>query len=256
MLTRHRDPRIVPLELWDLIEGGTPLYQRERGPDFGHHLAASVDALISGRATSESHAVYPEPCRDIRQVVLVGGAASTITWPTTTIPAFHHDPACAEQGGRSILAAMHHHGLVIDLGQSLLKITGTTRRTYPRDFTAIPISSRPVAPHGRDALVTFVAAALREAADEQHPEALVLALPCEIAADAALGTCSYPWSAGDPIVTDILTAADLTDIPCILLNDAELAAIGVATRTVVQTTTLVITVGFGIGAALVLPASP
>ncbi len=38
-----------------------------------------------------------------------------------------------------------------------------------------------------------------------------------------------------------------------LLNDAELAAIGVAERGPIAAPTLVLTVGFGIGGALVLP---
>jgi hypothetical protein len=162
--------------------------------------------------------------------VLVGGATHTVTWPSTGIPAIHHpDPeACAEHGGRSILAALGRRGLVIDLGQSRLKLAGTTRRSYPRDFTRIPPSPRPVTHEGRDALIAFVAAALREAAEDEPPHALVLALPCEISADGALGTCSYPWSAGDPIVPEILAAAGLAHLPCVLLNDAELAAIGVA----------------------------
>jgi hypothetical protein len=258
MLTRHRDPRIVPLELWDLIVDTTPLYRMERGPGFGHHLARAVDSLIAGLAVSESHARFPAICRDIAQVVLVGGATHTVTWPSTGIPAIHHpDPeACAEHGGRSILAALGRRGLVIDLGQSRLKLAGTTRRSYPRDFTRIPPSPRPVTHEGRDALIAFVAAALREAAEDAPPHALVLALPCEISPDGALGTCSYPWSAGDPIVPEILAAAGLAHLPCVLLNDAELAAIGVAAHTQITTPTLVLTVGFGIGAALVLPGPP
>ena len=39
----------------------------------------------------------------------------------------------------------------------------------------------------------------------------------------------------------------------VLLNDAELAAIGVAERGPIAAPTLVLTVGFGIGGALVLP---
>ena len=78
----------------------------------------------------------------------------------------------------------------------------------------------------------------------------VFALPCEVAPDGAPGTCSYPWPAGDPILPDILAAADLTATPTFVLNDAELAVIGVATRPPIAAPTLVLTVGFGIGGAL------
>ncbi len=49
---------------------------------------------------------------------------------------------------------------------------------------------------------------------------------------------------------EILAAAGLARVPTLLLNDAELAAIGVATRPPIAAPTLVLTVGFGIGGAL------
>lgn len=254
MLTRHLDPRIVPLELWDLLVDDIPLYHHERGPGFGTTLARGVGSLRTGHAVSESSARFPAACRELREVVLVGGAARTIAW-SGELPARHAE-RCAEIGGRAILDRLGARGLVIDLGQSHLKIHGTRSHTHPRDFSKVPISARPVDTRGRAALVEFVAAALREAADETRPEALVLALPCEIAGDGALATCSYPWAAGDPIVAEILAAADLTHLPGVLLNDAELAAIGVAESTPIAAPALVLTVGFGIGAAIVLRSAP
>lgn len=254
MLARHRDPRIVPLELWDLIVDGAPLYRHERDADFGAALARGVESLIDGVAVSESGARFPAACGELRQVVLVGGAASAVRWASARIPAEHaEDPeGWAERGGQAILARLGARGLVVDLGQSRLKISGARRRVYDRDFARIPVSPRPVTAAGRGELITFVAAALREAADAEPPEALVLALPCEIAADGTLATCSYPWPAGDPIVPAILAAAGLADVPGVLLNDAELAAIGVAERGRVDAPTLVLTLGFGLGAALIL----
>lgn len=250
MLTRHLDPRIVPLELWDLLVDDVPLYHHDRGPGFGSTLARGVGSLRTGHAASESAARFPAACRELREVVLVGGAARTITWPGP-LPARHAEH-CAELGGRAILGHLGARGLVIDLGQSHLKIHGTRSHTHPRDFNEIPVSQRPVDTRGRAALIAFVAAALREAADETRPEALVLALPCEISADGTLATCSYPWTAGDPIVAEILAAADLGDLPGALLNDAELAAIGVAESGPIAAPALVLTVGFGVGAAIVL----
>ncbi|MBK7825239.1 hypothetical protein [Nannocystis sp.] len=252
MLARHRDPRVAPLELWDLVVDGAPLYRVDRGAGFGAALGRAVESLIDGVAVSESGARFPAECHDIREVVLVGGAAGEVVWTSDRVPARHAaDPEhCAEQGGRALLAELGARGLVVDLGQSRLKVSGARRRVYPRDLAEIPVSARPVDGNGRAALVGFVAAALRAAADDERPAAIVLALPCEISQDGELGTCSYPWRAGDTIVPEILAAAGLARVPTLLLNDAELAAIGVATRPPIAAPALVLTVGFGIGGAL------
>jgi hypothetical protein len=255
MLARHRDPRIVPLELWDLIVDGAPLYRAERDRSFGATLARGVETLCSGAAASESGARFPDACRTIRRVVLAGGAAAELAWTSARIPAFEAPDGefCGERGGLSILARAGARGLVVDLGQSRLKVSsGAARRVYPRDLEAIPVSGRPVDGTGREALVAFVAGALLEASAGLRPEALVLALPCEISPEGVLGTCTYPWTPGDSIVTEILARAGLGEVPGFLLNDAELAAVGVAAREPAAGTTLVLTLGFGVGGALVL----
>jgi len=257
VLARHRDRRIVPLELWDLVVDGVPLYRRDRADvvGFGAALGRGVQAVIDGVGVCESGTRFPALCREVREVVLVGGAADGLVWAGARVPArLADDPCgCAEFGGRAILARLGARGWVVDLGQSRLKISGARRRSHPRDFATIPVSTRPVDGAGRAALIHWVAAALREAADEQPPAAIVLALPCEISADGVLGTCSYPWAAGEAIVAELLAAAGLAGLPGVLLNDAELAAIGVAERGPIAAPTLVLTVGFGIGGALVLP---
>ena len=252
MLTRHRDPRIVPIEVWDLVVDGVPLYRADRGAGYGVLLGRAVESLIDGVAVSSSGTLFPALCQDIRRVVLVGGAAREVVWASARVPAQVAEDSehCAEQGGRAILARLGMQGLVVDLGQSRLKVSGARRRVYPRDLERIPVSLCPLADTGRAALVAFVAAALREAADERAPAAIVLALPCELSPEGMLGTCSYPWRAGDPIVPEILAAAGLADVPTVLINDAELAAVGVAERGPSDATTLVLTVGFGLGGAL------
>ncbi len=253
MLTRHCDPRVMPLEIWDVVVDGVPLYRIERGVGFGAALGRAAEALAAGVAESESGTRFPDACRAIRRVVLVGGAADEIVWRSAHLPAEHSsDPEhCAEQGGLAILRRAGKRGLVVDLGQSRLKIgSGECRRTYARDFDAIPVSQRPVDGAGRQALVAFVTTALREAARAEPPEALVLALPCEISDDGVIGTCTYPWLKGDGIVSEILAAAGLAGVPTWLLNDAELAALGVAERGPVRQPTLVLTLGFGVGGAL------
>ena len=84
-----------------------------------------------------------------------------------------------------------------------------------------------------------------------QPDAIALALPCAIDPDGTLGLCTYPWREGDPFAEDVLIAAGLEAVPAWLLNDAELAAAGVAAARPCDETTLVLTIGFGIGSALV-----
>jgi hypothetical protein len=246
----------VPLEVWDLVVGDVPLYLADRGPGFGALLGRAVESLIDGVAVSVSGTRFPALCQEIERVVLVGGGAGEVVWTSARVPAQQAADGehCAEQGGLAILARLGVRGLVVDLGQSRLKVSGAQRRVYSRDFAQIPVSRRPVELTGRAALVAFVAAALREAADEALPGAIVLALPCELAPDGALGTCSYPWRAGDTIVPEILGAAGLAEVPTVLINDAELAALGVAARGPSDGPcggpTLVLTVGFGVGGAL------
>lgn len=251
MLARYRDARVVPLEVWDLLVEGVPLYRIARDRDFGGVLGRAAEALASGMATSESGARFPDACRSIRRVVLVGGAAEDIVWCNASLPAERAlDPEhCAEQGGRAILAGQR--GLVVDLGQSRLKIASAARRrVYARDFDAIPASLRPIDGTGRAALLAFVAGALREAVAWDPPEALVLALPCEVSDDGVIGTCSYPWQSGDGIVGEILEAAGLAGLTTWVLNDAELAALGVVAHGAREAGTLVLTLGFGVGGAL------
>jgi hypothetical protein len=258
MLGRHVDPRVVPIEVWDLELDGVPLYRFDRGPGFGAALGRAAEALADGNAVSESRARYPEACRDIQRVVLAGGAAGEVAWTSTRLPAERAEGAdlVADRGGLAILERAGKRGLVVDLGQSRLKVvSGAGRRVYVRDLEAIPVSRRPVDGKGREALVAFVTRALRDAADEARPEAIVLALPCEIAADGTLGTCSYPWREGDDVFAEILALAGLAEVPTWLVNDAELAALGVAEAGPVAATTLVLTVGWGVGGAL-LRSSP
>lgn len=251
MLARHTDPRVTPLEVWDVLVDGTPLHAVPRGPEFEKALARMSAALIAGTAVSESATRFPAACREIVRVALVGGAVGAVEWtgPVPVLPVAGPE-RCAERGGLAILRRAGQRGMVVDLGQSRLKVwSGGRRWSLPREFEKIPISGRPVDGRGRAALVEFVADALREAAGPAV-EAIVFALPCEISADAEIGTCSYPWAAGEQIVPEMLAAAGLAGVPTRVLNDAELAAIGVAEDCTMSGVTLVLTLGFGVGGAL------
>ncbi len=163
---------------------------------------------------------------------------------------------CGERAGLHLLERAGARGLVVDLGQSLLKISTPTRRwVHARDLSAIPPPPAGDLARGREALVAWVAAALHQARRQAEPDAIVLALPCEVSADGTVGTCSYPWRAGDCIASEVLAVAGLGGRPAYLVNDAELAAIGLVEEGAAEDGTLVLTIGFGVGAALVGPGS-
>ena len=102
----------------------------------------------------------------------------------------------------------------------------------------------------------FLAEHLQASATNIPVEGLVIALPSRLDDDGVPEGSSYEGMAGDAtLVRDTLEMAGLTDVPVWLLNDAELAAESARMHPAVdaQKRTLVITLGFGLGAALLLP---
>jgi len=255
MWTRYHDPRVIPIEVWDLLVDGSPLYRFERNATFGGALAKAAEALIAGTAQTESGTPFPPECRSIGSVVLTGGGAKDVRWKANAIPARNiPQDFPGERGGFELLARIGSaNGIVVDLGQRRLKVSHANHRTMvERNFNAIPISSRPTEALGRDALVAWVAATLLPITTASKPDGVVLALPCAITSEGVVDTCSYPWTKGDTIVNDLLNASSLTNVPTWIVNDAELAAIGLLAESRSSNATLVLTIGHGVGAALIL----
>ena len=90
---------------------------------------------------------------------------------------------------------------------------------------------------------------------ETRPDVVVLALPCELDDRGVPGPCSYASLEGDGQFADaVLAEAGLADLPCMLVNDAELAAISARARwgERLPPQTLVLTLGYGVGGALLV----
>ncbi len=255
MWSRYIDPRVIPIEVWDLLVDGAPLYSFERDHHFGKALARGAEILRSGLARTESGTPFPHACTRIGHVVLSGGAARGVRWQSDTVGATssaHDFPA--ERGGFEILCRHRvPNGIVIDLGQERLKVSTLNQRAMSaRNNNTIPIASRPNLNVGRDALVRWVAETVRPFVADAAPEGVVFALPCAIQHNGIVSTCSYPWAEGDSIVDEILDASGLKNSPAWVVNDAELAAIGFSLDPLPHEATLVLTIGFGVGGALVL----
>ena len=249
---RHRPPGITPLELWDAVVDGVALY-RVPPDDQADAIGAVVRALREQgitRLRGPTLSALP-----IKHVVIAGGgdtaaAATAIATACRDVvvecvadPVWH-----GVRGGERLLGAhgASEHGLVVDVGQTAIKRSWRGRRERrPRDLVAIPLELNARAPDVRRAVRAATISWLHDAiVDEREPPSwVVLGLPCEIDDDGAVAGCSYPWDDGDAGLIGELTAG--LSAPCLVVNDAELAAVDTPS----DRRTLVLTIGLGLGAA-------
>lgn len=206
-VTRGRCAGVVHLELWDALVDGRSLFAWRDDPSFPARLAATVTALKDGELATASRATFPLACRALGRVWLAGGdprlgaCAAACSLPTQ-IGAY--GAFAGVIGGLSVLGS--RRGVVVDLGQTAAKVAQPGRA--PRRVERGGVSWHELL---REAL----------AACEEAPDQLVLGLPCQIFAENA-GPCSY----FDALSWDELA----TVLPCAttVFSDAELA--GLAAR--------------------------
>lgn len=234
MRTRFRPAGVVPLEVWDVVVTGGPLHTLPR-----NQVAAGVVELVQRlrcgeavQASGKRHSPLP-----VDHIVVAGGGAVAVAeaLEAAAIDAVAAaDPVWAGvRGGRSLRGG----GSVVDIGQTAIKGEGPNGRCWlPRSNDIVD----------RAAALAFCAEGIRSACPASS---LVLGLPCEIDDDATVYGCSYGWGDGDAsFVDEVLAAAGVgDDVPVLLLNDAELAALAVPASAPART--LLLTVGFGVGAA-------
>ena len=260
---RHHPAGVMPLELWDVLIDNKPLYLVPDA-DQATAIASIVDQLTSGVARRHRSPDTPLPRMAIDQVVVAGGGAvdDVVKALSRVVPAFADDDPVwiGECGGRSLLQATGANvatGLTVDVGQTSIKRSWLGQRSrLARDFRSIPLDVNARTPDirlpARRATVAFMSSAL---VITTTPTAVVLALPCEIDDQLRVAGCSYPWDDDDTtLIPELLTMAGLADVDVsvLVLNDAELAAAGVAASSSTwsgDAATLVLTVGMGLGAA-------
>jgi hypothetical protein len=254
---RWRAPALQSVELWDALVDGKTLWdwQRAAPDDLPAVLGRLLPALERGEAAFEDGRTQPA-LGEVRHVHVLGGLVNG--WPTLhllpgrPVPlTTNGDVFAPAHAGDSIVPG----ALVVDVGQTALKMVHRGQRWHHRrDFSELPIASelRPDDWHRtRDRVIDFVAAAIRQI--PTRPPALVLALPCALDDQLLASGCSYPYPKPDPaLVHDLLRASGLAGIPTFVLNDAELAGVEAAGNPLVPRgePTLVLTIGFGVGGAL------
>lgn len=270
---RHRPAGVVPLELWDLRVPGREgiLWDHMHGPEGPAVLRATLLELWAGRGTTRSEGATPASVHQFPSLYITGGGAPAVAaalaeGPWRLLVGRDPEQACAP-GGHSILAAAGLRGWVLDLGQSALKISTAPAesglRMFPRAVDVLPVrddalhQSAAWVESQRRALRAFLAAGLRSALESAAapPAGLVVALPSRLDDAGVPEGSSYIGMAGDvTLVADALHVAGLAETPAWVLNDAELAAATARLDSRLpppgQGAVLVLTLGFGLGAAL------
>jgi hypothetical protein len=252
---RLRLPGVLPLELWDAPCRGGILHDFRHRAELPAVLAELIDDLpqrLPDATPEQARAVAAR----IDHVHLLGGGADEALRAALTghgVPCSLGEDAlfAAARAGLGLLADAEAP-LSVDVGQTALKVcsrAGAWR--VHRDAARAPGPSP-----GADARAIAEATErfVRDAVVAHAPcDALLLALPCEIDDGGHLGGCSYGWGRDGAWPLRLAALAGAGAAGPTLLNDAELAA-AAWLRTPAAAgagATLVLTVGFGVGAALV-----
>ncbi len=263
-MIRVRPHGILPLELWDLLtpDGGI-LWDHMRAPHFGEMLCDAVSKVWNGTAETRSEGCVSEEVCGFHTLHLAGGGAEAVLeamrrgpWTWTTISS--ETTFAAEAGGRALLAERGLDGWVLDVGQSRFKLSGGSLRLQKaRDWSRLPLRDDGLGidiEKQRAELRLCLADFLKEMhkAVEQWPSGLVVALPSRLDDGGVPEGSSYTGMCGDAdLVTDVMMMAGMPEVPAFVVNDAELAAASAHHEFDLVKPALVLTLGFGIGGAIV-----
>jgi hypothetical protein len=249
---RYHPPGVRALEVWDAVIDGAPLYLLPQ-PALPAALVELVHQLRAGVARRwRERAALPQ--LRIERVLLGGGGATEETRAALVQAGveaeLHPDPVWIGEAGGRVLSP---GGAVLELGQTSVKYSDADGRVrVQRPLARVPLESESRMLDRawlRTQTLQFLAGAAR---GRRRPEALVLAMPCELTDDLRVAGCSYPWTDGDPqLIADLLALAGLASVPTRVLNDAELAAVAAQQRHGPHT--LVLTLGLGVGGAYLEP---
>lgn len=250
---RLRLPLVIPLEVWDLPVAGRLLQGWRSDPAFDVRLAA-VARSIREAPPSTFSARARAAAAEIAHVHLVGGGATDATSATITA---HCGLSCTRSAEpfapARAGATLRPDALCADVGQTAIKLVHRDREwRVERDLVRAPM--RDDVPDdqrasARASTVQFLGMLLAS----NHATRIVLALPCELDEAGVPRSCTYCWRDPDPDLVPELVRMVGCSIE--IVNDAELAALAATAHGLVprDRTTLVLTVGFGVGAALLLP---
>lgn len=235
----YQHPGLEGLEIWHGLARHAALFQlRDDKAAYFAGLGEFLERLHAGTAETASGDQLGRAA-GFKRLLITGGEAAAIPFPHTQLLP---DPFCARRGAEAIWAEFGwRRPLAIDLGQTQLKrMTLTENTAFTRDLpygrTALPEAE------GRARLRAFVRLALSAAGDY---DGVVLGLPNRITAEGEAESSTYPGLYG-PV--EPLFGSLFPNVPWVVVNDAVLTARGHPPEA--KQKTLVLTMGFGVGAAL------
>jgi hypothetical protein len=264
-ITRYRHPGIIPLELWDLLVNGRILWEAMQENDFHEVLCRIVLTLRRGGGETRSEGHVPEVIAGFDSLYVAGGrsqetairsALSGLELPVGFSQTPEHP---GEKQGLHLLAS-YGTGWLCDLGQTSLKIcAGSGRMQFQRNLERLPVRTDDPGEsvqEQRRQLRGWLSESLRTFSSKPNvPEAILFAMPSRLDDAGVPEGSSYIGMAGDDsLIIDAIDAAGMAPRRVLLVNDAELAALDALAESGLQggAKTLVITLGFGLGAALAI----
>lgn len=265
-MERIRHPEILPLELSEVCVQGASLWEWSRKPGFPAALSEALDALHERRSVTRRRDPLPAVLSGFDAVFLTGGRIAEeslcgeLSALSSAVFIGEESAFGGTPGGFELLRTRGLSGWVADLGKSRFKLSSPGRRwTFPRDWARLRIAgdvSPAEEPAQRRRLREFIALKLQFAMAEsgQRPRALVFALPVKMDDDGSPHSSNFAGMKDDRmLLPDALALAGLSGLPLFVLNDAELAALSARLdeRLAGFRKVLVLTLGFGIGAALI-----
>lgn len=238
-LRRWHINRTTPLEIWDVVIDGRILWEWQQDECFPEILSSVLAQLVDGTALGhEMRKIQHIPLSYDRLYMTGGGSQLKDLRRQFPEADFSRSPVF---GGCEAALSFWDDPLVIDVGQTQIKVAYEDERiAVPRDFQRLPIN----APSDYSCLLDFIAGAL----PKYNPQNAVLALPCSIGSDLSLGDSSYSSMKGNPFLLEDLSKS-YPEATWHILNDAELASLCAIKAD--MHATLVLTIGFGVGACLV-----
>ena len=235
----YQHPGLEALEVWHGLAQHTTLFQlRDDKPAYYAGLAEFLERLHAGLAETATCDQLAHAA-GFNRLLIAGGGAAAIPFPHTLLPP---DPFCARRGAEAIWTELAwQRPLAIDLGQTQMKLISPSaniafQRKLPYGRAALPECE------GRDQLRAFLRTAL---STTNNYDGVVLALPNRITPQGEAESSTYPGLYG-PI--EPLFASLFPNVPWVVVNDAVLTARGYPPPS--KEKTLVLTMGFGVGAAL------
>lgn len=265
-VTRYCPPGVIPLEIWDLWVGERTLWERMQEPSFPQILVRCLVELRRGEGATRSEGPVPRRVAGFDSLFVSGGRAKETTVRAALsnlgLPVVYSatpDFPARVQADALLRDRRAAAGWVVDLGQTSLKISSRdAERVFARDFTSLPVrtgnGTEQIAQQ-RSVLRDWVAQSLRAfSRDSAPPEGVFFSLPSRLDAAGVPEGSSYIGMAGDAeLVADTLDRAGLEPRVVLTGNDAELASLEALAEPDLRARdkTLVLTLGFGVGATLV-----